>query len=210
MSRSIVAVRVVTARQAVDSFLMSCKVEGKSYGTIECYTDKLKGFLWYATTYHWPRDIKAVTADHLREFLVYLRVVSCAGHLAVPVSRCVDSNQGCVPQADRRVSPRLISSSWVLEHDPGGNGVTQLGARLGNTQDGPTDIPGDTSPNVWLCQTNRRAIGANCRVSWQRPTVIQKKGMANSSRIFEHAAKTLGGRLEEDGQVPPRVLRGIL
>jgi hypothetical protein len=45
MSRSIVAVRVVTARQAVDSFLMSCKVEGKSYGTIECYTDKLKGFL---------------------------------------------------------------------------------------------------------------------------------------------------------------------
>jgi len=38
----------ITMKQAVDSFLLSCKVEGKSYGTIECYADKLKGFLWYA------------------------------------------------------------------------------------------------------------------------------------------------------------------
>ena len=31
-------------KQAVENFLLSCKVEGKSYGTIECYSDKLKGF----------------------------------------------------------------------------------------------------------------------------------------------------------------------
>ena len=37
-----------TIKQAIDGFLLSCKVEGKSYGTIECYSDKLKGFLWYA------------------------------------------------------------------------------------------------------------------------------------------------------------------
>lgn len=37
-----------TIRQAIDSFLLSCKVEGKPYGTIDCYSDKLKGFLWYA------------------------------------------------------------------------------------------------------------------------------------------------------------------
>ena len=34
----------ITIKQAIDSFLLSCKVEGKSYGTIECYTDKLKDF----------------------------------------------------------------------------------------------------------------------------------------------------------------------
>lgn len=37
-----------------------------------------------------------------------------------------------------------------------------------------------------------------------------EKGVGNLSRIFQHAAKTLGGRLEETGQVPPRVLKGIL
>jgi integrase/recombinase XerC len=63
----------ITIKQAIDSFLLSCKVEGKSYGTIECYSDKLKGFLWYATNYDWPDDITAITTNHLREFLAYLR-----------------------------------------------------------------------------------------------------------------------------------------
>lgn len=62
-----------TIKQAIDGFLLSCKVEGKSYGTIECYSDKLKGFLWYTTNYNWPDDITAITTNHLREFLVYLR-----------------------------------------------------------------------------------------------------------------------------------------
>ncbi len=73
MSKSIVNRKVVTVKQAVDSFLLSSKVEGKSYGTIECYTDKLKGFLWYTINYHWPDNIKAITTDHLRQFLAYLR-----------------------------------------------------------------------------------------------------------------------------------------
>ncbi|MFC2026775.1 phage integrase SAM-like domain-containing protein [Chloroflexota bacterium] len=60
-------------KQAISEFLLSCKVEGKSYGTIECYQDKLKGFLWYATNYKWPDDISAITTNHLREFLAYLR-----------------------------------------------------------------------------------------------------------------------------------------
>ena len=47
----------ISIKQAIDEFLLSCKVEGKSYGTIECYSDKLKGFLWYATNYDWPDDI---------------------------------------------------------------------------------------------------------------------------------------------------------
>jgi hypothetical protein len=33
-----------TIKQAVNEFLLSCKVEGKSYGTIECYSDKLPNF----------------------------------------------------------------------------------------------------------------------------------------------------------------------
>ena len=34
-----------TIKRTIDGFLLSCKVEGKSYGTMECYSDKLKGFL---------------------------------------------------------------------------------------------------------------------------------------------------------------------
>lgn len=63
----------VTVKQAINEFLVTCKVEGKSYGTIECYSDKLKGFLWYASNYHWPDDIAAITTNHPREFLAYLR-----------------------------------------------------------------------------------------------------------------------------------------
>jgi len=62
-----------TIKQAVDGFLLSCKVEGKSYGTIDCYADKLKGFLWYASNYDWPNDISVITTQNLREFLGYLR-----------------------------------------------------------------------------------------------------------------------------------------
>ena len=63
----------VLIKRAIDEFLLSCKVEGKSYGTIECYSDKLKGFYWYASNYHWPDDIASITTNHLREFLAYLR-----------------------------------------------------------------------------------------------------------------------------------------
>jgi len=52
---------------------LSCKVEGKSYGTIDCYSDKLKGFQWYVRNYNWPDDITAITTNHIREFLAYLR-----------------------------------------------------------------------------------------------------------------------------------------
>ena len=37
----------ITIKKAINDFLLTCKVEGKSSGTIECYTDKLKRFLWY-------------------------------------------------------------------------------------------------------------------------------------------------------------------
>jgi len=62
-----------TIKQAIDGFLLNCKVEGKSWGTIDCYRDKLKGFLWYAKNYDWPDDISEITTQHLREFLAYLR-----------------------------------------------------------------------------------------------------------------------------------------
>ncbi|MDD5604446.1 MAG: hypothetical protein WC231_02005 [Dehalococcoidales bacterium] len=42
----------ISVKQAIDEFLLSCKVEGKSYGTIECYSDKLKGFLWYCNNFN--------------------------------------------------------------------------------------------------------------------------------------------------------------
>jgi site-specific recombinase XerD len=60
-------------KEVINQFLLSCKVEGKSYGTIECYQDKLKGFLWFVTNHGLPDDIHALTTNHLREFLAYLR-----------------------------------------------------------------------------------------------------------------------------------------
>jgi len=57
---------ITTVKQAIDGFLLSCKVEGRSYGTIDCYADKLKGFRWYATNYNWPDDVSAITTQHLR------------------------------------------------------------------------------------------------------------------------------------------------
>ncbi len=63
----------ISVKQAINDFLLTCKVEGKSYGTIECYSDKLKGFLWYCDNYGLPNDIASVTTQHLREFLAYLR-----------------------------------------------------------------------------------------------------------------------------------------
>ena len=50
----------ISVKQAIDSFLLSCKVEGKSYGTIECYSDKLKGFLWYCDNYGLPFVVAGV------------------------------------------------------------------------------------------------------------------------------------------------------
>jgi len=73
MSSNLLKRTATSIKQAIDSFLRFCKVEGKFYGTIECYSDKLKGFLWYATNYHWPNDITVITTNHLREFLAYLR-----------------------------------------------------------------------------------------------------------------------------------------
>ncbi len=65
-----------TIKQVIQDFLLTCKVDGKSHGTIECYSDKLKGFHWYATNYDWPDDVSAIITQHLREFLVYLRGTS--------------------------------------------------------------------------------------------------------------------------------------
>jgi len=47
----------ISIKQAIDSFLLSCRVEGRSQGTIDCYADKLKGFLWYTRNYDWPEEI---------------------------------------------------------------------------------------------------------------------------------------------------------
>jgi len=91
-----------TIKQAIDGFLLSCKVEGKSYGTIECYSDKLKGFLWYATNYNWPDDISAITTQHIREFLAYLRDTD---HLTCPPKRST---------SDDHYAPFLRNSSKMI------------------------------------------------------------------------------------------------
>ncbi|MFC1916388.1 tyrosine-type recombinase/integrase [Chloroflexota bacterium] len=143
-----------TIKQAIDGFLLSCKVEGKADGTIECYSDKLKGFLWYATNYDWPDDISAITTNHLREFLVYLRETkhrfnSTCPRAMKPINNTTiqkyyralsalfnwSINEGIletsslvkikVPRAEKKVIKALISIE-----------VSQLISALGNTFEG--------------------------------------------------------------------------
>ncbi len=119
MSKSVATERVVTVKQAVDSFLLSCKVEGKSYGTIECYTDKLKGFLWYANSHEWPSDIRDVTTDHLREFLVYLRETPHRFNSTCP--RAMRPINGTTVQKYYRAMSALFNwsvSQGILEASP--------------------------------------------------------------------------------------------
>jgi hypothetical protein len=60
-------------KQAVDSYLLSFKVEGKSLATIEVYRSKLYLFLWYCQHFNLPDDVNAIITNHIREFWAYLR-----------------------------------------------------------------------------------------------------------------------------------------
>ena len=62
----------ICIKQVISEFLSPYKVEGKSYGTIVCYSDKLKGFQWYCDNYGLPDDKEDITTNHLHEFLAYL------------------------------------------------------------------------------------------------------------------------------------------
>jgi len=44
-------------KQAIQNYLLSCKVEGKSEGTIVGYSKKFKAFLWYASNCNFPDGI---------------------------------------------------------------------------------------------------------------------------------------------------------
>ena len=48
-------------KHAIDELLLSFKVEGKSYVTIECYSDKLKGFLNHVVKEWWGQPDVAET-----------------------------------------------------------------------------------------------------------------------------------------------------
>jgi len=60
-------------REAVDGYLLSCKVEGKSLATVHAYRSKLYPFLWYCRTYNLPDDIADISTQDIRGFLAYLR-----------------------------------------------------------------------------------------------------------------------------------------
>ena len=79
-------------KEAIEGYLLSCKVEGKSLATIEAYKSKLYPFLWYCQHYNLPDDVTAITTQHIREFLAYLRdnQVRFGGHSTLsrkPVNR---------------------------------------------------------------------------------------------------------------------------
>ena len=108
-----------TIKQTVEGFLLNCKVEGKSYGTIECYSDKLKGFLWYAKNYKWPDNITEITTNHLREFLAYLRETPHRFNSSCP--RAMKPINSTTIQKYYRALSALLNwsvSEGIIETDP--------------------------------------------------------------------------------------------
>jgi hypothetical protein len=61
-----------SVEQAIEGYLLSCKVEGKSPATIKAYISKLCPFLWYVNHYNLPWNVAQITTQHIREFLIYL------------------------------------------------------------------------------------------------------------------------------------------
>ncbi|MFC1965468.1 phage integrase N-terminal SAM-like domain-containing protein [Chloroflexota bacterium] len=64
-------------RSLVNGFVLTKQTEGKSPRTVECYSENLKRFLWYAQKQDWPDDIRMITEWHIREFLGYLANEKC-------------------------------------------------------------------------------------------------------------------------------------
>ncbi len=60
-------------RSLVEGFLLDCKVTGKSFATIDYYTEKLNKFLWYVDTFGLPSCVTSIAGNHIREFLAYAR-----------------------------------------------------------------------------------------------------------------------------------------
>jgi len=71
-------------RSLVDGFLLNAKVENKSPATIRHYGDKLGNFLRYAEEYRLPVNAEDLTAQHIREFLVWLKETKHRWHSANP------------------------------------------------------------------------------------------------------------------------------
>jgi len=55
-----------------------------------------------------------------------------------------------------------------------------------------------------------KILGPTADYLGERLRTYTEKGLNNLGRIFQNAAKKLGDKLETPGQVPPRVLKGIL
>ena len=109
----------VNVKQVVSEFLLSCKVEGKSYGTIECYSDKLKGFLWYCDNYDLPYSIGDINTNHLRLFLAYLRDTEHRFNSSCPRAK-KPINSTTIQKYYRALSSLLnwSISEGILEYNP--------------------------------------------------------------------------------------------
>ncbi len=63
---------MTTVTEAIDSFVLSLRVEGRSQATLSSYGSIFRGLKWYADSHDWP-DMAQVTTVHMRKFLVYLQ-----------------------------------------------------------------------------------------------------------------------------------------
>jgi site-specific recombinase XerD len=70
----------------VDGYILTCRVEGKSGGTVDAYKSSLNSFLWYLNYNHLPAHPGRVTSIHIKAFLWYVASAS---------NRYESNNQSC-------------------------------------------------------------------------------------------------------------------
>jgi len=67
-------VRAPSLGQLVDGYLITLRSEGKSYHSVAYYRRLLNNFLWWCDEQGIPQDVEVITAAHVRDFLLYIKM----------------------------------------------------------------------------------------------------------------------------------------
>jgi site-specific recombinase XerD len=67
-------VRAPSLGRLVDGYLITLRSEGKSPHSVAYYQRLLNNFLWWCDEQCIPKDVEVITAAHIRNFLLYIRM----------------------------------------------------------------------------------------------------------------------------------------
>jgi len=69
-------VKIHKLRQIKEDFLVAKQAEGKTEDTVAFYRENLERILWWFGSFRLVQYVEKITANHLRELLVYIRTTS--------------------------------------------------------------------------------------------------------------------------------------